>query len=800
MTITRKKLLPAALGVLVTATNSYATMAASDSLRLEEVMVTAQKREQSLADVPMSVTALSADFIKQTGTAVFADISKVSPGLYINNLSDGLGQAITIRGVGSQPYTDVLRPGVGIFIDGVPVFRLDSAFNDISDMERIEVLKGPQSTLYGKEVSAGAILFTSKKPRLEEFSGSLGAFFADDNVQRYSGAINVPMGDWFAVRASAYWHQRDGDITNILSGEEAEIETKGGRIRALGQFTDDFEAIFTYENHQNETRDGVRERTAYGQTGLAMVQSGLVTLPADPYDRKIESAVDSGRDVDTENMALHLSWAPGDAWTIESITGFQSFERTLNRGSCIAGITPEQGCIDEIGGDGAFLPLSVLPFTAGPTEGGSPGEEEQFSQEVRLTFSNDSWTSQFGAFYSDVDSKNSTSVLLVENAIPVYLPNGLPLYTTHYREQQDWSAYTHNTWRFLDEWDLVFGLNYSEIDKEEALANSVGNVFLPLPFPPPNDVIVPAVGDGAFANSPPYLTGDVQKGTWDSVSGTLKLVHRWNEDVSVYGGVATGFKPGGFNTSGQLPQWDEETSVNWEVGMKGLFFDRRLSLNMALFLQTYDDYQVQSFNPATGGLTNIFLNAAEVEIPGFEMDFRWLATENLIIDGSLAYINAEYDSYENAPCNDAQSLGLQAGCESTDIGGGLLLETQDLSGKDLSQNSPWTANLNAEYRRLFGSSGMEWFVRGEVAYRDEYYGFVNLEPAAHEDSYTLLNARAGLTAADGSWDIAIWGKNLTDEDYSGAFLPGRDGLLGVVSFPGNDLSYGIDLRYRFGSQ
>lgn len=761
------KLAGTAILASVVAANTWAE---SEGLGIEEVIVTAQKREQSLQDVPSAVNVLTADMLEKTNTKKFSDLVKITPGLYISDTRDGLGQAVSLRGVGVAPFVSNLRPSVTVFIDEVPLYRLDSAFSSLLDLARIEVLKGPQSTLYGKEVAAGAMLMTTKKPNLDELEGSISVEAGSNSKRELRGTLNLPLTDALAVRLAAYGGEVEGELTNIMTGQVQETENSGARLRLLYALSDNLQLILTHEQHETQVRKAVRERVSYGVGTQALYEAGQLSLAADPFDNLTAVATPSGRDIRTRNSALHINWDINEEWSLTSITGHQLFDRELAQGGAIPGYP------GLAGGDGAFLPFSVLTFRAD----GSPGNERSLSQELRLSHVYGKWSGLYGVFYNKLDSGEATSIL-----VGTPQPGAFTLTTARERDNSEWSIYTHHTYDMTDRSQLVFGLRYAESKLNQRNLSSFFTGYY---------------GDGTIP------LGDKKKATFENFGGTLKWVYSLNDDVNIFAGVAQGYKPGGFNDAPGIGPFDEETSVSWELGLKGMFFDQRLRVGASLFQQTYEDYQVQEFNPDTAaGLSSILSNAAEATVEGVEAEFLWLLNESWTVDGAVSYINARYDSYKNASCNDVQKLALigttagdmVAGCTATeDSNGGAPDGFQDLSGKRLSQNSPWSGNLNLQYSSNLGE-GMAWFARGELAYKGGHYGFVTLEPGSFQKAYTLVNARIGVSGVDGSWEVALYGKNLSDKDYIGGFFPGRDGELGIVGIKGEGRTVGVQGKYNF---
>jgi iron complex outermembrane receptor protein len=746
------------------------------ALMLEEVVVTAQKREQTLEDIPGSVSALSGEFLDKTNTNSLADVGKITAGIRLESTRDGNSPTIKIRGIGTQRFNASVSPSVGIFVDEIAKPRMDTAFTNLNDVARIEILKGPQATLYGKQVSAGLISIITNKPEPEEFSGKVQARIGSSDLQEYRGTLNVPLGESTAFRINAYTTDSTFEqVENLLTGDSEEVSTEGGRGRFLWAPNDQLELIFTGEYHETETADVVQERIADGPNYLGFLAAdaaadGIPTdedglpldmLPVDPFDGKVQGTAPISRKTRIKAGALHLSWDINNEWSLNSITSYEEY---------IRGTLSNQRSGD--GGSGRLTGSAVLsgPALPGALHFTNNVDDHNYSQELRATYEGGRLTTVFGLYYAESFQNTQTDI-----ARRIFPSLGTAILSSLDKEAEDIGIFTHNTWQLNEQSEIVLGLRYSEAEKNET-----------------NGTIV---GGGRFAEDP--LEPEIPKtsGNWDAVTGTLKYIHFLSDDVSVYGGYDRGFKPGGFNNPvyqagsfNSLPDFDEETADNFEVGIKGRFLDRRLRWSLAAFYQIYDGFQLPIPDPDTGiGL--ITQNAGEVVSQGIETDFMWLASEYVTVDGTLAYIDSYYSDYENAGCYDGQVEG----CGEND---------QDLTDKRVDNHSPWSATLNATYESTLDDSGLGWYVRGEAAFRDDFIGLSNHDPRGMHSSYTLYNASLGLTAQDLSWSVVLWGKNLTDEEYISTYLlvsdegvPGNTrSLAGRI---GDERSYGIDLTYHF---
>lgn len=344
-------------------------------------------------------------------------------------------------------------------------------------------------------------------------------------------------------------------------------------------------------------------------------------------------------------------------------------------------------------------------------------DDKSLTQELKTTYDGESLSSIIGAFYEDTKLRSITNILTKSPA------RNTPLQSFGDRRGTDHAIFTHNIYQFDDRWTLTAGLRYSEVEKDDRVDNLI-NV-------------------GVFGAVPSRAV-PAQKDEWTSVSGTAKVTYKISDEVNLYGGYDRGFKAGGHNTlSSRLPKFDEETVDNFEIGVKGLSFDRRLRWAASVFYTKYKDFQVNSPDPIGG--TSYIQNAASVHIPGVEGEFTWMVNDNFTLEGSLAYIDAKFDDFKYAECNDDQKVGHP-------------LCTQDLSGKRINGNSPWTWNLSGHYEAAIHNTNLKWFLRGEVMYRDEMQGSSTLDRRTVQDEYTLLNASAGISSADDAWAVSLWGR------------------------------------------
>jgi iron complex outermembrane receptor protein len=747
--------------------------------------------------------------LNKSNTRNFGDLGQITSGMTITPSADGFSSIIKIRGVGNNAFAPAIRPAVGIFLDDIPLGSTEAAYSNMADIIRVEILKGPQSTLFGKEVSAGAISLYTKRPDTQATDAYVEGNFGNLGLQEYRVGGNLPLGDNFALRASVYNNQRDANIKNIATKNEGlpgtqdasggpatdggEIDATGYRVKLLWDVSETFSAMLGYEDHDIQVEGTNSVGAEYGDLQYSWEQNiAGVTDPADsqlfildPFDRKTSAVAPVNRQTDTEILSLHMEWEINDQWSMTSITGDQSYFLNNVGADNSSFINAEGKAVDS------SFTLTSSPYKLTNTIQNQG--TDSFTQELRFTYEGDNWSSIIGGFYAETDLTSIVHINFLQAIFgtdPVYAPT-----LSHITDDTtEWALFTHNIWTMREGLDLTFGLRYSDVEKEATKAQLVGvGDFAEFAFP--------GVPVTPWADDLP-----VQKDSWDEITGTIKLTWWLNDEMSIYGGWDRGFKAGGHNVcKGQDEDPDcpepfkSEIADNFEVGLKGRFLDNTLVWNISGFYQTYEDYQVEIQDDE--GIGNSILNAAAVEIKGFETDFQWLTGEHLLIDGNLAYVDARWEDYTNAGCIRPQYQ--RVACTTVLPNGKY---AQDLSGERLNFTSPWTGNVNATWSSEF-DNGLNWYIRGELAYRDDVFFFPDLDPAATADAYTVFNASLGLSSESGNWDIILWGKNLAEEDYLSAANRARDATLSLLSAvayegyrvtPGPQRTYGLTLKYRFG--
>ena len=788
---------------LLGAAVGFTAPAALAQVLLEEVVVTAQKRAQNLQDVPISVAAMSGEKITDTG---ITDLQEVT--LYIPNVNINQGQAqpnLFIRGVGSGTNAG-FEQSVGMYIDGVYSGRGALAAVPLTmDLERVEVLKGPQGILFGKNTIGGAINITTAQPTFEN-AGMVDALYSDDDGEQiYNLMLNGAITESVAGRLAVRYDAMDGWWDNKELGTEGpDRDNWYGRASLLFEPSDTVEVTAKYEYGDFQTDD--KALVVY-QSDQPVNFRGKDVFPiVDDRDKAAFDLSDTS-DVTTDVGAITVNWDLPFA-TFTSISAYSAYERKTQTNSDYA-VTPSlHRTLDE--------------------------DFEQWSQEVRLVSPGGETFDWIGGVYYeyselDISRTNPAADFALSGPLsvqPLVALPGADVVPTRFDQDTDtYAAFGQLTWNLADAWRVTAGLRYTyeEKDLDKAVVSSVGVRGTSLGAP---DLIVranPATG---------AIISDLRSHDWQGLSNdqdkwTWSLNTQWDvtDQAMLYASVSTGYKSGGYDEAytgagdvirlsdniltgepnGQviagadpsILEYAEETVLAYELGAKMSLLDGAAEMNIAVFRSEYDDLQTSSL---VGDVFRVG-NAGEAITQGVEIDGRWAITEHLTVGGSLAYLDAEYDNFEGATCTVPQVSDPVAnpGCldengDNIEAGG---TGGQDLSGRDMLFSPEWSSNLNAQYYFPL-SNGMEIVTGVDMNYSDEFYSALDLDPNTQHDDYVQWNARIALVGQDDAWSLALIGKNLTDETTyawrNDVPLSASNSYFGVTERP---RSIAVQGRYRF---
>jgi len=719
---------------------------------LEEVLVVAQKRSQSLQDVPIAVSALSTDALAQSGVRTLSDISQLVPGL---NISDTQSEAISVsmRGISSNDFGFAVEQSIPIYLDGAYLGLGTSLIGDLTDIAQVEVLKGPQGTLFGRNAAGGAVSITTA-PVADEFEGDLRAGYGSDNLYTASTILNVPLiDDTLGMRLNAGLRQRDGWQDNVTTGADDGYEQDRwfARLKLAWTPTDSVDLVWTSDYKEEDDNSGyyyllesdlppeIYNPVVFDTDGEKASNFdyalGTTSPESEPLDYRINREI--------TGHAAHLTWDINDSLTLTSISAYRNLDYE----------------IDEDNDGTEYLFLNVR----------SSGETDEFSQELRLNGTTDAFDWFVGAsyYYQDLDAH-------VEDSFGSYATGlGAPLteFNVGSSEVDSYGLFGDVIWAVTDQINLTFGARYSYDEKSQDIKTPAQDALgVGLPF----NLVFPTAEQltGSEGNPDPSLAS--LEDDWDDLSLRGVVDYQLNDSSMLFFSVSQGYKAGGFNSfpivdldnlpfiiPGQMEPYDEETVTNLELGIKSEWLDNRLRLNASVFYYEWEDLQLQVIEDKS-----VFtINAGKAIGQGVDIELSLQATDNLVLSANLGLLDAEFD--EDVPgYEDFQK------------------------GDDLLYSPKVAANLGLDhYAKVIAN----WELRTHVgySYTDDQY----LSPGYEEGSYSLLNGRISLLSPDNNWEFALWGRNLTDEAYLEQVTDFSD--IGYVSARRNEpVTYGAEVIYR----
>jgi iron complex outermembrane receptor protein len=719
------------------------------NLLLEEVVVTAQKREQSIQDVPIAVTFLSADVLEAQGIEDAADLRNVIPNCSVGSYR---GEAkVTIRGVGQ--LVQASNPGVAMHVDGVYQPRVTAGDLLQLDMSGVEVLRGPQGTTYGRNANGGAVNYSTTAPA-EDFGGFVRVRVADYDETSIQGALDLPFSD--AIRARVAFDKTDRDegfYENVGDGPDGGLaDNTSVRLRLDADMSEDISAtvIMTHaESFITNSFDSLEPPSARA----IQLNPILNTPPTTEGLSNLQFSSDQPSQIDREyqSVAAILDWSVNDTFGFKSITAIQQWEELRNSD------------VDLTNGN---LVRSEV-YT----------ESDTLSQEFNLTFSTDNASGVVGLFYFDDEVKGS-NFLPFENGGFF----GGTTFLGDTASRSAWDPYTSESvaiftdvnYDLTDDLSLIFGLRYTD---EEVSLRQTGGFFAEVepgvitPLGRPTDCTT------EFVEHEPK--------EYSVTTPRAGLNYTLSDDNSLYATYSEGFKSGGFSyRSGCGVNYDEETVNAYEIGTKNLLADGRVRLNVSAFFYDYEGYQIEALN----GLVFEVSNANAAEVYGLEVESITAITDRLSLVANASYQKSEFTDHETADGLGPRvpnPLAGQPGQPPT------VLQVVSVDGNPLPGTPDTTANVSFIYDFSHGVS-----LQVGASYKSEINFREFNDERDEQEAYTLVNANLRWVSNDEKISVRLWGENLTDEEYTQASF--------ISSLTGNRLGswgtprqIGADVRFEF---
>ncbi len=763
-----------AAAILATPITSFAETAKGKGFGIEEVVVTARKREENLQDTPLSVAAFTANDMKVRQIHSSDQLSQITPNLQFSSQAPSSGSnassQIFIRGIGQTEFLPSTDPGVGLYIDGVYLARSVGGTLDFADIERIEVLRGPQGTLFGRNTIGGAINIHTKKPS-EEFGGEVEVKVGSDSQLEVMADINLPISENLLTKFSVGKRDRDGYVKRLVDGDDlGDDDTFGARAAILWTPSDDVQVFWSADYNKEEENGSPQVFNSISSGNLfALVSSARAGCPApgtelaDP--RCANNQWNAGpfasngtfpvaSELEGWGTQLTIDWDL-DWMTVKSITAYRDMDWFASR-------------------DADNTPFTILHTQNDDTA-------DQLSQEIQFagTAMEDKLNWLVGLYYFEEEASDD-----------YYVPITFGDFKTGGDVDNDTSAlFAQVTYDATDALSITFGIRYSEETKrftpdQGALttyifpvgpSEKVGDMYLH----PVTGELFPTIPSGTAAivpaGTPFYPAGEVETDV-EETTPMLNIAYRWSDDLMTYISYSEGFKSGGFNARNVKPgakirEFSPEFADTYEIGFKADLLDNTLRLNGAVFYTEYTDLQFiirEDFSPNT-------FNAGEAIIEGFELEWTWVPTPELQIVGGVGYTDGDYE----------------------ELSPELLAEGSVSLNNQMPHVPDWSANMGVAYSIDLGDNGT-LTPRVDWSYRSKMYFNADNTEAISQNGYSIWNAALTWESPDENWQVIGAVSNLDDEIYR---VAGNSSLTASASYAestyAREREYSLTVRYSY---
>jgi iron complex outermembrane receptor protein len=733
---------------------------ATDEVALQEIVVTAQKRTENLQDTPIAIAAISGQALERLNLANVASIAAQTPSIAY---SEAGGEAqIYIRGIGSNIFSIGVDQSVATHIDGVYIGRANMGLTQFLDVERVEVLRGPQGTLYGRNATGGAINIISRQPT-DEVEGYASLLVGSFDRREVRAALSGPLGGGWSARVAVRGVQDDGytedlDPRGSNKIDDTDLQAMRGTLRWAGE-----SLTASLSVDYSEFSNGNTSIYPIDNVGLAETFGAVPTGDI----HKTRNNTPSFHDWQTGGATLNFDWQISDALTLSSVTGYREWDSDFLFNT-----------------DGTEVEVTRSSFVY---------QSSQVSTELRLAGDYERGNFIVGAFYIDEDKFGGLGLVRAGFTPPlvqaprsfVFLADG---------SGQASALFGEATYELTDQWSLTAGIRYNEEEKDDLLTSvtllpdtELLGLFSPRPLPAPT-----AAGTRNASRK------------W--TAWTPRFVANWRpaEDQLYYASYSKGFKSGGFNDLSVInPPFDPEFVKSYEIGAKTEWLDSRLRLNASAFYYDYTDLQVSVFASLGAVTTTFTTNAAEATVQGVELELQARPFRNLELAAAVSYLDATYDEFVTpyGTCTVAN-----AALDSRCVGRPGLPRLIDAAGNRLNNAPEWKGNLSATYGIDLAAGGRVSLF-GQVSHQGRVFFLPANTTVMSQAAYTLVDARVAYTSESGALELAAFGRNLTDEDYFHnivQFTSTSDGrrdpfnIGNALGYPAPGRLWGLELTYRFG--
>ncbi|MFJ4587973.1 TonB-dependent receptor [Pseudomonas moraviensis] len=738
--------------------------AAANASQLETVTVTTRRREESSQDVPTPMSVVSGQNLETQRVYRIQDLQQLVPSVNVAYMH-ARQSSVSIRGLGNNPASDGLEGSVGLYIDNVYLGRPGMAVFDLMDIEQLDVLRGPQGTLFGKNTTAGVINISTRAPSFTP-ERSIETSVGEDGYFQTKGTISGPLNDQLAGRFSAYRTRSDGDIKNEYDGHDLNGGSREGfRAQLLFKPNEDFNLRWIGDYNEEDSSAGTRVLYNTGPTinGVNLYESRASAAGATLVNgrhRKVNLDNDQHVTVHQGGTSVEANWTLPSDFTLTSVSSYRFWN-----------FTPRND-------DGLNVPAS---YNAGVSV-----EDKQYSQEFRLASPKGEFFDYVvGAYYfgSDLDNKSFAYYgpqADIWNGTPAGALANVTSVGKGHIKTDSFALFAQGTWHLSERLDFTAGVRGTYEEKNASVSRNapLGGV-----------AVAGAAATARRGRAGAYDSGDLNQYS-SSPSGLLNLSYRITDDVLGYATLSHGEKSGGVNLAvGSAPTAGADSLLigteranNAELGFKSTLWDHRLQLNANVFWTQVNAYQTNAYDAANR--VQYLTNAGSVRSRGIEFESTVVPLRGLTLNFNGSYNDVSYLSYKDAPCPPevSQAPGAPASC--------------DLSGHQVVGASKWIGNANGEYKWNL-DNGFEPYVTGSYAFRSKAVGTVEDSDYGQIPSYAVVNLSTGLRGDfnQGQWDVSLWLKNAFDKTYYTTLWTGGNG--GYEGLLGTPRTLGVTGRYDF---
>lgn len=700
----------------------------TEQRKLETVIVTATKRPETLQDVPVAVSARTGEDLENAGISSIEGLATLVPSLTFTQSSNDLNSSVRIRGIGTEVFSSGVEPSVSFVVDDVVLARQGQGFQDLVDVQSVEVLRGPQSTLFGKNASAGVIAVTTMAPS-KTLSGKADLTIAESDEYALRGSVSGPLADGVYARLTGFTKSQKGHIENVGDGRDLNgYDNWGVRGKLLFVPTPDLDLTFIADYRDTQQDCCVYQirdtSTALNPVVGATLDALLLPVVASPENRQTKLNAPVFNNSTQWGLSGKAEYSFGEGYSFTSITAYREwdFENNID--------------VDALNFEDPSPGVITFDLNSGTTS------LSQTSQEFRIASPEwDNFDYVLGAYFFQLDL-DRTFKRRVE-AVTALGPAAQSAQFKGSVGNKNYAVFASGNWRFGQGTSVFGGLRLINETLDYAAFRDPTNVLVPGDFPFGGNVGTPA---------------DIDDKTSDTaLVGNIGVRHQWSDDLMTYLRYARGYKGRAFDvifTVGQDAEVVEaETSDSYEAGLKFESMNGRLQFNAAAFWTDYENFQAQERDVAANAA--VVANAGEVRTKGIELDMSLLVTDTTLLQGGIAYTDASIELFPSAQCYRGQTAA--EGC----ING-----AQDLAGGDIPNSPDWRFTASIRQDIPLSSMPFDGFIQVDGSWQSEVQYQLDQNPNTTQDGYGLIHLSAGVKDDDGIWTATVFVRNLLDETYA----------------------------------